>query len=268
MKKLAIAFIGLVMALNYGMSQTQLKPPQGALAFPAESAGISAYVKTDKPIRITDALTKAFYNVQDVSDSHIIGTVEVEHFVGKVYPHVYVDTAGWIVAFFLAAEPTALVMYWSGDTNNPTAAIKTTLEVALEKVAEAARLPLTQPSFYDFRFPEANSMLILLRILPAADTKVMYVKLPENHVLYIASYYFYGCNFCRWENQGWYTAELWLDGAMISRVEGQDNLKSVVKDIPSRDFQIDQLHELKISLRQNRECGSAGVALVLIYRAP
>jgi len=268
MKRLFVVFVGLVIALNYGLSQTPLKPPEGALAFPSESAGISAYVKTDKPIRITEALTKAFYSVQDVSDSHIIGTVEVEHFVGKVYPHVYVDIAGWIVAFLLAAEPAALVMHWSGDTNNPTAAIKTTLEVAIEKVAEAARLPLTQPSFYDFRFPEANSMLVLLRILPGADTKTMYVKLPENHVLYTVSYYFYGCNFCRLYDYGWYAAELWLDGAMISRVEGQDNLKSVVKDIPSRDFQVDQLHELKISLKQNRECGSAGVALVLIYRAP
>ena len=70
MKRFSVVLAGLVIALNYGLSQTQLKPPEGALAFPSESAGISAYVKTDKPIRITEALTKAFYRVQDVSDSH------------------------------------------------------------------------------------------------------------------------------------------------------------------------------------------------------
>lgn len=254
---------------SVGLGQEPLVPPEGVLAFPKDVAGISAYVKIDTPIRIDEALTKIFHRIEDVSDNHILGTVEISHFVGEVYPQVYIDTEGWMVAFFPAAEPAALVMHWSGDHNNPTAFIKTTLEVALEKAAVAARVPLPKPSFYDFSNPNANAMLILLRLLPVPDTKVMYVKLPANYTLYTVSYYFYGCNYDTRYGWQWFCAELKLNGMVISRLEGRETLRAEAKTIPSRDFVPNKLHELQISLSQREgDNGSAGVVLVLIYQAP
>jgi len=249
-------------------AQTSLQLPTGFPAFPAQSAGISAYIKIDQPVRITEALTKAFYRVIDVSASHILGTVQVSHFAGNVYPHVYIDTEGWFVAFFLATEPTALLIHWLGDTNNPSTTIKTTLETALETVAKVARITLPKPSFYDFRFPEANKMLILLSVLPHEGTKAMYVKIPSAYKLFLASYYFYACNFYEALFAGEYAAMFKFDETTIAKVEGKENLKQVVEDLPTSYFEADILHEIKISFAQRGDEGSAGIAVVLIYREP
>jgi hypothetical protein len=260
----SICFASLVFA------QAPLVAPEGALAFPTAAAGISAYVKTDQKIVITDALANAFYKIEDVSDNHILGIVEVETIVSKVYPHVYVDTEGWMVAFFLAAEPPALIMQWSGDLNTPNAAIKTTLEVALEQIAKAARIPLPSVSFYDFNHPSANTMLILLRILPSPDKKNMYIKLPANYTLYSVSYFHYGCNFYVWPNEDeTFSTTLKINGALISKLDGYNVVRYNVNIIPSRDFAVNKLHEIEIDYAHGgAENGSAGVVFVLIYRTP
>jgi len=228
-------------------------------------------LKSDRPIRITDALTRVFHRVVNAGENYVIGTVEIEHLVGKVYPHVYVDTDGWIVAYFLATEPPALIMNWSGDTNNPTAVIKTTLEGALEKVTTAARVSFTQPAFYDFRYPSANTMLVLLSLLREGGEKVMYVKLPANYTLFSVSYYHYGCNLCHDSGYPWrgdFIATLSIDGILHSDLRGRDVIKEKVIEIPVRDFPVDELHEISITYRPHSDCGSSGVVLVLIYGAP
>jgi hypothetical protein len=63
----SICFVSPVFA------QAPLVAPEGALAFPTAAAGISAYVKTDQKIVITDALANAFYKIEDVSDNYILG---------------------------------------------------------------------------------------------------------------------------------------------------------------------------------------------------
>lgn len=254
--------------LSPSFAQAPLKPPEGVFAFPFENAGISAYLKSDRPIRITDAVTRVFYRVVNAGENYIVGTVEIEHLFGKVYPHVYLDTDGWIVAFFLATQPPALIMNWSGDRNNPTAVIKTTLEAALEKVTTAARVSFVQPTFYDFRYPAANTMLVLLSLLREPGEKVMYVKLPGHYKLFSVSYYHYGCNLCHYYERGDFIARLEINGTLHSDLRGRDVIKEKVIEIPVRDFPVDELHEIYITYEPNRDCGSSGVVVVLIYAAP
>jgi len=269
MKPWFVAMLGVCLT-SFVFAQAPLVAPEGALAFPVASAGISAYVRTDQKIVITDALANAFYKIEDVSGNHILGIVEVETIVGKVYPHVYVDTEGWMVAFFLAAEPPALIMQWSGDLNTPNAAIKTTLEVALEQIAKAARIPLPPVSFYDFNHPNANAMLILLRILPSPGKKSMYIKLPSNYTIYSVSYFHYGCNFYVWPSEDeTFSTTLKIDGALVSKLDGYNVVKYNVNIVPSRDFVVNKLYEIEIEYGHGgAENGSTGVAFVLIYRAP
>lgn len=269
MKYALLVLFALVCFVVEGLAQVNLVAPEGAPAFPSSAAGISAYVKVDRPIRIDEALAAVFHRIVDVGDNYIIGTVEVKNFVSTVYPHVYVDTEGWIVAFLLASEPAALIMHWSGDCNNPTPTIKTTLEVALETVAAVARVPVSKPSFFDFSNPTANTMLILLRVLPTPDTKVMYVKLPTTYTVYTFSYFHYGCNYYVWPDRDeWFGTVLKLNGAVINRLEGTDTLSKKYENLPSRDLKVNILHEFELSYSHSgAENGSAGVAIVIIYRA-
>ncbi|MEM2386161.1 MAG: hypothetical protein QXO67_04180 [Candidatus Bathyarchaeia archaeon] len=113
------AVLLLVLAGWVARAQVPLAAPEGALAFPKHVAGISAWVKLEQTIKIDETLSKIFYRIKDVSESHIVGTVEVSDYVKKSYPHVYVDIQGWVIAFFLNSEPTASIIKWSGDAYNP-----------------------------------------------------------------------------------------------------------------------------------------------------
>ncbi len=266
MKRMTVGAILGVLVPVACWAQTPLQAPEGALAFPTSAAGISAWVKVDRAIRIDETLSKVFHRIEDVSGTHILGTVKVENFVATVYPHVYVDTEGWIVAFFLASEPTAWIMHWQGDHNNPVPSIRTTLEEALERAAGAARVSLPKASFYDFRHPQANSMLILLNVLSAPATKVMYLKLPPAYTPYVASYYHYGCNYGTYRG---FESTFSLDTSVMSKLRAGNALNSQAKDIPARDFVVNKLYELGIALSMwDGDNGSAGLAFVLVYRAP
>lgn len=258
-------------AVGIAIAQAPLVAPEGALAFPKDAAGISAWVKLERTIKIDETLGKIFYRIEDVSDSHILGTVEVSDYVRTAYPHLYVDAQGWIIAFFLVSEPTASIIMWLGDVYNPQPRIKTMLEAVLEKVATVLKFPPPQPTFYDFRYPKANAMLILLRISPAADTKVMYVKFPTTYKLYQVSFYHYGANV---EGPGCcqtFESSLTLDRTLISNLRGGEfiPLNPDIRDLPVDVLAPGKLHEIELVFTQGAgDYGSAGVAFVIIYQSP
>lgn len=270
MRKILV-FVTLLECMTWvAMGQMQLVAPEGALAFPKDAAGISAWVKLERTVKIDENLSNVFYRIVNVSASHILGTVEVSDYVKKSYPHVYVDVQGWIIAFFLASEPTASIIKWSGDGDNPRPVISTTLEAALEKVISVLQSPLPKPTFYDFRYPDANAMLILMRVLPAADTKVMYVKFPSTYKIYQSSFYHYGCNLdcSRIMSDEHYSTQFEIDGSPIANLNGREDLKYVTKDLSFDTLRPGYLHEFKITFAQpHRECGSAGIAIVIIYKS-
>ncbi|MEM1552146.1 MAG: hypothetical protein QXH03_05725 [Candidatus Bathyarchaeia archaeon] len=271
MQKILVLAALLGWVVGTAIAQAPLVAPEGALAFPRDAAGISAWVKLERTIKIDETLSKIFYRIEDVSDSHILGTVEVSDYVRTVYPHLYVDVQGWIIAFFLASEPTASIVKWLGDIHNPQPRIGTTLESALEMVSSVIKFPLPKPTFYDFRYPKANTMLILLRVLPAADTKVMYIKVPLTFKVYQVSFYHYGANIeCPGVVQR-FESELKIDGTVISKLSGGEfvPLNPDIKDFPVEVLNPGKLHEIELVYTQTGgDCGSAGVALVMIYHSP
>ncbi|MEM2592324.1 MAG: hypothetical protein QXI60_07050 [Thermofilaceae archaeon] len=267
-KILALAAL-LGWVVGTAIAQAPLVAPEGALAFPKDAAGISAWVKLERTIKIDETLSKIFYRIEDVSDSHILGTVEVSDYVRTVYPHLYVDVQGWIIAFFLPSEPTASIIMWLGDVYNPQPRIKTTLEAALEKVAATLQFLLPKTAFYDFRYPKANTMLMLLRIFPSPDTKVMYVKFPLPYKIYQLSFNHYAANInCAYDPQ-WFESSLTIDRTLVSKLSGTESTQFEIKDLPVDVLAPGKLHEIELVYTQRYgDCGSAGVALVMIYQSP
>ena len=260
----------VILRLTAG-GQALTQPEQTMLAFPADAAGLSAYVKLEQRIKITEELSRIFERIEDVGGNYIIGTVKVTNFVGDVYPHLYVDTEGWVVAYFLSNEPASLVMHWSGNAYDPNPFIGSTLEEALARACQALKVQLPAVSYYDFRYPKANNILILLSVLPTSGTKNMYVKIPSTYKLYSVSYFMYGCNLERpytWES---YSLVLKLNGSPIDKLEGNERtgISTVVKEFPLRDFALDKMHEITVEYTQGgQDGGSAGIAWVLIFQVP
>jgi hypothetical protein len=184
----------------------------GIMAFPADKAGISAYVKITTPIDI-DKVRTIFTKVEDIGDNYIIGIVPIANWLETTEVHLYADKDGWLVAYFTKEEPAAKIMKWPENYEGSpiTKITTTTLREALGNAGQAAGVGIPREvKYYDFRFPDANAMTLFVKV-SKNGTGITQVKIPAEWTLYEASYYGRGTNTY------WYhrTHSLEVDGASI-----------------------------------------------------
>jgi len=242
----------------------------GGGAFPKDKAGISAYINTSQTIDI-EKIKTIFTEVEEVGDNYIIGITPISDFGGEIGVHVYADTDGWIVAYLETDEPAAKIMQWgTADVNNPTIGVikSTTLEDALYKAGDAAGVGIvaSKIKYYDFEFPNADSMTLFVRTRATAGTNITQVEIPADYMLFEASYYHYVTGYgydystnSKLKVDGATISDLSISGAYYRREWGRafDSYKGAITT--------GTLH--KIEIAYSYDCsGSAGVATVLIYR--
>ena len=245
----------------------------GGGAFPEDEAGISAYVNTSQTIDL-DKLKTIFTEVEEVGDNYIIGITPIPDFGGDIDVHVYADTDGWIVAYFKADEPAAKMMQWgTTDVDNPviTTITTTTLRDALYKAGDAAGIgiPSAAIKYYDFEYPNANSMTLFVRTRATDGTNIAQVEIPATYTLYEASYYHYVTEYRYWYSHS-ANSKLKVDGTTISSlsISGNDRLWGRAFDSYKGAITTGTLYKIEIAYGAGHpDCsGSAGVATVLIYR--
>jgi hypothetical protein len=162
-----------------------------APAFPAHEAGIAAYVKVSA-VDI-EKVKSIFTEVGKVGDNYIVGITPIPNLGGEINVHLYADTDGWLVAYLKADDPAAKIMKWA-DSGVGKTAIRlksTTLEDALHKAGTAAKVGIASGDiiYYDFSFPEANSMTLFIKTCRGYPGDFVQMELPAAYVLYEASYY-------------------------------------------------------------------------------
>ena len=175
----------------------------GIMAFPADKAGISAYVKFPTTIDL-DKVRTIFTSVEDIGDNYIIGTLPVsnkgEYPKEEIQVYLYADINGWLVAYFTREMPAAQIMKWPLKIPSKITQITTTtLQEALRNAGQAAGDIPHEIKYYDFRFPNADTMTLFVKVSDD-EPAITQVKIPANWTLYEASYSvgcYYGDSFRR-----------------------------------------------------------------------
>lgn len=244
-------------------------------AFPENEAGISAYINTSQTIDINNIKT-IFTEVEKVGDNYIIGITPISDWGGDIDVHVYADTSGWIVAYLKNDEPAAKIMQWgTADVNNPviTTIATTTLVDALFKAGNAAGVGIVagKIKYYDFEFPEANSMMLFIRTRATNGSNIHQVEIQADYTLYEASYYHCIYEYESYSGYNW-DSKLKVDGTIVSDATLTSNGYQWWRAFGSYGGRIvpGTLHKIEISYEQPSahvdDSGSAGAATVLIYR--
>ena len=245
----------------------------GGGAFPKDKAGISAYINTSQTIDI-EKIKTIFTEVEEVGDNYIIGITPISDFGGDIDVHVYADTDGWIVAYLETDEPAAKIMQWgTADVNNPTIGVikSTTLEDALYKAGDAAGVGIvaSKIKYYDFEYPNADSMTLFVRTRATGGTNIAQVEIPADYILYEASYYHYVTGSLYGGDST--DSKLKVDGTTISSLSisvyrgGYYRKWGRAFDSYKGAITTGTLHKIEIAYGSDYS-GSAGVATVLIYR--
>ena len=181
--------------------------------FLEEEAGITAYSNVMMDIDLDKA--KAVYRTIEVEkENYTIGSVALPNYDESEDVHVYVHKDGWIVAYYLKDEPIAkMVSYKHYQEGGEDVVLK--LDTALGEMCDGVGLPLISTSYYDFRYPNANRIMIIVDGQWVEGTNTFDLMIPSDVRVYDRSY----CHWF-WDTRG---SSFKLDGTEISNLNYCDD---------------------------------------------
>ena len=186
--------------------------------FPADEAGISAYVKAKDVIDL-NAAKPAFTTIERETADYIIGTVALSGHTEEQYPHVYVSTDGWVVAYYPNNRPSSWILPWKDYSGGPISS--TTLSKAAGIVCNQIGGTTTGLKYYDFRYEDASKMMIILES-KASGTDVIYVTIPTTFTVYVVDWSHYNID------RGQYSRDhshMYLNSILKSTIDGYTGAK-------------------------------------------
>jgi hypothetical protein len=221
-----------------------------AVDFPADEAGISAYVKAKSSVDLNDA-KPAFATIERETEDYIIGTVALDLHTEEEYPHVYVSIDGWVVAYYPNDRPSSWILPWADYSGGEISS--TTLSKAAGIVCSEIGGTTTGLKYYDFRYEDASKMMIIVESVTNGEN-FFKVTIPTSFATYAADWSHYNSNDHWQEENSWaylngvVCSHLWWIAANYGSFSGQ--------------FENGVEHTVKIKAQS---CTTGRIGLVLEY---
>ena len=241
-----VALFGILFLLFTGSASA-------AVDFPADEAGISAYVKAKSSINLA-TVKPALATIERETDDYIIGTVAMSGHSEEQYPHVYVSTDGWVVAYYPRDRSSGWLLPWYYYSGGPIST--TTLKETVVKVCTQIGGTTTGLKYYDFRHPDATKMMIIVESTTGSNW--FKVTIPTNFTVYRVDWSHW-CSDCYRRHYN-YRSYVYLDGSQFN-VLHCDNCFRCGSFAPSVEFINGIEHTIKITASRD----TPRVGLVLEY---
>lgn len=187
----------LALAVWYRPAPT-VNAGQPASAFPAQEAGITAYVHLTQTITLSN-IASAFRTIEFQNDDLIVGSVAVPDYDASYDVHVYVQRDGWMLAYYPSGVRVSKTIDWVNRRMIPT-----NLERVLTKVASKDSLTLPPVSYYHFDYPGATQMHLIKKTYGTFK-----IKIPSSFEVYNRTWEFAADGFA---GRATYT----LDGVVLA----------------------------------------------------
>ena len=92
------------------LKMTRFGERDGSTLFLHEEAGMSAYAQVDS-VDLEKA-EEALKTVEKSADEYVIGSIGLADYDETHDVHIYVDSAGWVIAYYLAEEKANKIINW------------------------------------------------------------------------------------------------------------------------------------------------------------
>lgn len=233
------------------VANAQEEPAAAPMGFPQDEAGISAYFKSASPVTLAD-VRSVFRVIEVETADYIIGSVPVPDYEERYDVHVYVHRDGWFLAYYLSADPVGKIFDWRHFTN----AIPTKFENVLATVSAAAGVPYPGITYYDFRYPNATHMMLIVE--DSDNGNSFQINMPGTYSYLARSWSLYHNGWCCGDWAGW-----GLDGEWIHEQSGRYVVTSE-GDLTASQLLPDRYHTIVAGIGT----AFARAGLALIYRVP
>ena len=250
-----------------------------SITFPVDKAGIAAYIKIDN--YGPESLAEILYFRKEIieqKETHVIVSFEIDikieanttdnHIEEKTYPLVYLNTDGWMVAYYPKEDPASSIIQWTNYI--PGNLTTTVLEDALKKMAENISTTYSTPiRYYHFAYPEANRITLAIKTIfhPNKNEDGFSVIVPG--IIHEVSYFLYHSFY-----KSTYTNEcyvkLFVDDNNVDSFSHQYCIgKATVRSRFEPNLFLGNVPHLVSLFASGREDVSfqGGVAVVFVYQA-
>jgi hypothetical protein len=222
-------------------------------------AGISAYTNVGEGIDLEKAKA-AFRTIEYETDEYIIGSVPLPDYPEYEDVHAYVHKDGWVVTYYLKDKPVGKIIDWK-DYSTDEKIIGTKLEDGLSVACNAAGVPIRNIKYYDFRYPNADKMMIVADAQWTEGIDTFNIKLPSDFVFYDRSYSHYAYDS--------FSSTMKIDGNEISSLGScSDSSRWQSGQLSPTQLSLDDFHTVSLwhNYKYSSYTGHACAAIVLIYR--
>jgi hypothetical protein len=221
-------------------------------------AGISAYTNVGEEIDLEKAKA-AFRTIEYETDEYVIGSVPLPDYPEYEDVHAYVHKDGWVVTYYLKDKPVGKIIDWK-DYSTDEKIIGTKLEDGLSVACNAAGVPRRNIKYYDFRYPNADKLMIVADAQWTDGTDTLNIKLPSDFVFYDRSYSHYA-----YDSDG---STMKIDGNEISSLKKcSDSSLWQSGQLSPTQLSLDDFHTVSLFFDDEYWGGGhACAAIVLIYR--
>lgn len=217
MKKLIILFVSLTVIIYGYFPGTLAKGSQ--TTFLDDEAGMAAWFLSPTSINLSsNLLQNQFKVIQVVTANYLIGSVQM--YTDEVT--VFIHSSGWVVAYYPKSTPSSAQL---NEINDPT----TRLEKVLAIIAHGLQLDTYTISFYNFRYPDANRLLLLGKSRPTyIGWNTFSINIPLGYTFFERGYYIRASNYM--------SAAFSLDDKQLASVGGgtdQSDFISAANFVPA-----------------------------------
>jgi hypothetical protein len=253
-------FIPLEMPLFVAVAEgSEVSGMRAGTNFLDAEAGISAYTNVGEGIDLEKAKA-AFRTIEYETDEYIIGSVPLPDYPEYEDVHAYVHKDGWVVTYYLKDKPVGKIIDWK-DYSTDEKIIGTKLEDGLSVACNAAGVPIRNIKYYDFRYPNADKLMIVADAQWTEGTDTFKIKLPSDFVFYDRSYSHYA-----YDSGG---STLKIDGNVVSSLgDCNDYSRWQSGQLSPTQLSLDDFHTVSLwhSEYYSSTKGHACAAIALIYR--
>jgi len=228
--------------------------------FLEEEAGMSIYINIGRSIDLAVAKT-VYRTIEKETSNYTVGSIALPGLPESEDVHCFVHKDGWIVVYYLKAEPVSKIVdwsYWSGSKLT-----KNKLQVGLEKMGNALGASVTGAQYYHFQYQYANKCMIIIETLVGAGEDSFNITMPLEFTVYERSW----SHYAEYTYSGSYPSYFKIDGNTISSITADEQTR--YGQLTVAQLSPDMVHTVSVSDQQPYYADKLyGVCIALAYQEP
>ncbi len=228
--------------------------------FLEEEAGMTIYVDIGRSIDLEVAKT-VYRTLEKETANYTVGSIALPDLPESEDVHCFVHKDGWIVVYYLKAEPIGKIIdwsYWSGGKLT-----KNKLQVGLEQMGNALGASVTGAKYYHYQYSYANKCMLIIETLVGAGEDSFNITIPLDFTVYERAW----SHYSEYTHSGSYPSYFKIDGTTISSITADEQTR--YGQLTVAQLSPDMVHTVSVSDQQPYYVDKLyGVCIALAYQEP